>query len=818
LSDYLGFSTSTPASATLSLQTVQSNSIQTTRASDDVNAVYVLDASNNYFQIVQYSGGGASDPSANIIHTLRFTLPLSNGIYTRTALIGALEQVLTTSNDVIASNLERIYTSSLVEPIQYKFNLTIRLNRQKYQNVENGKIAVLFPTETISEFAIWTGTNACFQFPTLLNELSETIAPNNLNQTNYLIRQTPTVFLHCDLSGYDNSYNNYTITVANSPDPINGYSLNDYLGAINTAFHTKAVETSYALVDISAIVLGPQTSKPTMYIDINKIFRTANYNIDFTDSVLGDVFDVSFNGDISGSLNLQTTFVGQIAFAGQYSVPKNQPVCTITPGIPDLQNMTSYVVPFLPDNIDLSFNNSGSSWIYSSSTKLATDIATSLQTFSEAVEAGGGTPLAGCTIQTSINNAFFILTVNIAVTKVINQTNYTMFLYDISGGQPYDEANNSWRGNLFFDASYNLANQLTDSASSIIVSNASVTNNSITLVKGVNDYFFIRPLTDISGLTTEQMSTDNEIYYDLGYQVGYPYNYVRINLPNETYSTYVQLLNAINTALASHPQTVGTIVSTITQNGAQYVKFRWNINRTYTASDYTMVFYNNISFVKCYVGDSSVRNTTWDTTLGWILGFQESTEYNLSEYVDISGIATLEGDTAVNVNLYNYLLISLDDYNQNRLNDGVVTITPNEIKVPLPSYSKHAILSCDSSGNATANGSNVVAGNNLTANQIYSLNQILNSQQNQIKRYTTGPFVKDVFGTIPLKLNGLQNGQPYVEFGGTLQQQQRQYFGPVNLKRLSVTLYTDKGTILDLNNTNWSFMMEAEILYQKQKI
>jgi hypothetical protein len=35
---------------------------------------------------------------------------------------------------------------------------------------------------------------------------------------------------------------------------------------------------------------------------------------------------------------------------------------------------------------------------------------------------------------------------------------------------------------------------------------------------------------------------------------------------------------------------------------------------------------------------------------------------------------------------------------------------------------------------------------------------------------------------------------------------------------MSITLYTDKGTVLDLNGVNWSFSFVAEQLYQKQKI
>ena len=244
-----------------------------------------------------------------------------------------------------------------------------------------------------------------------------------------------------------------------------------------------------------------------------------------------------------------------------------------------------------------------------------------------------------------------------------------------------------------------------------------------------------------------------------------------------------------------------------------------NINKIFTAKDYSIVFYDIASFVKCYVGDSAVRNTTWDTTLGWILGFQKQQVYNLADYIDsTTGIATITGDTSVNVNLYNYLLLSLDDFNQNRLNDGVVTITKNQISIPLPSYSSMSNYSCDICGNQISTGSTNVDSNNLTMNQVYSLNQTLNAQQNQPKPYTTGPFVKDVFAFIPLRVSGLQNGQIFVETSGQLQQQERLYFGPVNISRMSITLYNDKGTVLDLNGTNFSFSFVCEQLYQKQKL
>ena len=112
----------------------------------------------------------------------------------------------------------------------------------------------------------------------------------------------------------------------------------------------------------------------------------------------------------------------------------------------------------------------------------------------------------------------------------------------------------------------------------------------------------------------------------------------------------------------------------------------------------------------------------------------------------------------------------------------------------------------------------------LTQKQLYSVVEIANSANNSNiisntgvtgNNFGTGPFEKDVFGLIPLKLAGLQNGQSFVEFGGTLQNQERTYFGPVNLKRMTVRLKTDRGNVLDLNGSNWSFSLVCEQLYKQ---
>jgi len=303
------------------------------------------------------------------------------------------------------------------------------------------------------------------------------------------------------------------------------------------------------------------------------------------------------------------------------------------------------------------------------------------------------------------------------------------------------------------------------------------------------------------------------------------------------------LFSILNTDFSNNPVTNGTVIDYITSNGLEYARIRWNINKVYTTQDYNLVFYDLESFVSCYLGNTSYRNATWDTTLGWLMGFRSLTTYSLLPtniytlnangktyfydpatsnktnnrytYDTTTNIATLTGDTTLSINMYNYFLILLDDYNQNHLNDGLITLTQRDNNVSLPSYANRAKYICDpATGQLVNTGVTDNYLNNLTQNQIYSINEIVKTQNTSLGYNVTGPYVKDVFGLIPLKTTGLNPGANYVEFGGTLQAQDRVYFGPVNISRLGIKLVNDKGDVVDLNRNDWSIQLIVEQLYR----
>jgi hypothetical protein len=789
-------------------------------ASYDTNsAVYVIDTSNNTFNICQYTptflfdSDGYPYPSSladsslsHVIQTIPITVP--QGTYTRNQLTTAVSQLLSTNLYLFDSSLSRV---DRIDASFSYFDMTLTLNQFTTVNSQSAKIAVQFPPETTSP-PIWTGNTSCFCFDNSFTEVSDLIAVTPLPLVSYDLSQSATMYLQCDQSGYDLSINDYTITVPDSPSI--GYTLNDYIAAINQGITTANLASSGELNQTVFIVTPDTTAQMT--IDINKIFSTAKYEIDFSNSVLYEFFAMTYNGtDLSGNLPTNSPYQGQITFSSKYFIPTDAsyntvPLCVVTPQ-PGFGNSNAdpFIVPFTysvpPAYIDPS-NNLTYTDVYT----IVTDVNKSFTQFQDAF---GDNPLVGSQMVADISGSQLIVYLTMNVQKIITQTSYIATLYDASGSAPY-----SWEKYLNFDQSaYDLGDPIYDVSGqpySQFDGSGALVNNIITLYDNVNNFFYFNPLSSADGLYTSIA----------GSYVNSHYNDIRITIPasvsGTAYTSTSQLITAMNKQFTTGDNwlyTYGTHIEEITIGGQPYAKLRVNLDRVFTSSDYALVFFNTTNFVKCYLGDANIRNAVWDTTLGWVLGFQQQTALPLSQYLINSTTAVVTGNTAININLYNCLLLSLDDFNQSRLNDGVITLLPNDTSLPLPSYSSQSNYTCDLSGNPISTGSTNVATNNLTLNQTYALNQILNSQLSQPKLITTGPYVQNIFAVIPLKTAGLQPGQPLVEMGGQLQQQERIYFGPVDISKLSVKLYNDKGTILDLNNTDWSFVILVEYLYQKNK-
>lgn len=230
-------------------------------------------------------------------------------------------------------------------------------------------------------------------------------------------------------------------------------------------------------------------------------------------------------------------------------------------------------------------------------------------------------------------------------------------------------------------------------------------------------------------------------------------------------------------------------------------------------------------------------------TLGWIMGYR-------LPYISVSETGNL-APAVLDLNGPKYLIVSIDDYNQNHINNGLVSITELSKTLKMPNYyspdlpyqittpvsnlqtninSINTDYALNSNGLIQEDSGDLLmdklnasfkkipqllpsAPRTLTQSQLYTINEIIKNNDNNSNFRTMAPTTTDVFALIPVKSN-MTTGKTYVEFSGSLQDNTRTYFGPVNIDRLRVRLLDDKGNVLDLHGGEWSITIISENLYQ----
>ena len=230
-------------------------------------------------------------------------------------------------------------------------------------------------------------------------------------------------------------------------------------------------------------------------------------------------------------------------------------------------------------------------------------------------------------------------------------------------------------------------------------------------------------------------------------------------------------------------------------------------------SDISFVYYRpngiNDPSGQCYACGGGAKI---DQNLGWNMGFRREPDADGVISVDIPAFPEkIMTDVPVDTYGPKYFVLVVDDYNQNRLNKGLVNIIERPTKLNLPDYYTPD-LSCI---NQATNTSRAVksAPRKLTQAQLYSINEILSNRTTPSLR-STPPNTSDALAVIPLRNITSIRPEPYVDNSPSLQQNKRGYFGPVNIDRLRVKLLDDKGNLVNLHDSNWSFCLIVEQLYQ----
>jgi len=309
---------------------------------------------------------------------------------------------------------------------------------------------------------------------------------------------------------------------------------------------------------------------------------------------------------------------------------------------------------------------------------------------------------------------------------------------------------------------------------------------------------------------------------------------VPIYIPPGNY-TQTSFTATINKSFHDASFSITDPVSYNSNNGKLTISlFGGSFNNGTTLIDETtqILFYDFTGVLQCNTNCSSKSNYYLNNTLGWIMGYR--TPY---VYCDPDGN---QAQSILDLNGPKYLILVIDDYNQNHVNNGLVSITQLSNKLKLPNYYTPDLpYTCTIPGQVSSNLNDVIQTSNglliaskyngdysatqivlpsapriLTQSQIYTINEINKNRNNNTNHLSKAPTSPDILAVIPIKPSGVSTGSLLVEFSGSLQDNIRTYFGPVDIDRMCVKLLDDKGNVLNLNGTDWCVTLICECLYQ----
>jgi len=715
----------------------------------------------------------------------------------------------------------------------YRFVFTLKIQRKKIyqwlniQNQPNIKYRIRF------QDPLWTNTINGFQFlsdqPS--QEMSNVVSENPAVHNIVFFNSPPRIHFQCIANGFQNPGNDISFVIP-SPGP-NGYTYIQYIDALHTAFQSPI------LYDWG--LRGNVNNPPPKY-NVNMSFQIIhtipqqdptsgipNYQIDFSKSIFSIFTTTTTNPWTIESSGNQIT-IGNTNIPGIFAVNNTNNSIYITCKGQYQDTSAIFTIP-----VDPSTNQT----VYTIETLIQT-----INTNVFGTQTINHVSMYGSNISYDPTNQNINIILHIQT--VLTNQDYKIILDDSSG--------NSWQTYLYIpDTSYNISDLSINSLGYNMVEGTKAVTDPQMLINEQNNYFTIKPTYNfLGGVYINSVDVSYNTYNDIIIKF--------TNLRTNALYSINDVINEINFQLTNYSNIYGNITNgscVYLDTSTNQTVFRMNINMIYTTKDYVLDFFDPKSFTQCTYGkSSSLQAVKWDTTMGWMLGYHNQANYfmtpenvslnintnttyygqnpsNSYTYDIATNIATLGGDTIINVTPYNSLFLLLNDYTQSHINDGIITPTQSALDIPLASYAvrNSTLLQCDqraitpSSQRATEfgqtstqkfiqNTKDPVTRNNLTSKQVYSINQLLIAQNSvTVDPFKTslGPNTQDIFAVIPLKLPAY--GQSFIEYGGTLQNQDRVYFGPVNLKRISVSLLTDKGTIINLNNADWSIGVHVEQLY-----
>lgn len=295
-----------------------------------------------------------------------------------------------------------------------------------------------------------------------------------------------------------------------------------------------------------------------------------------------------------------------------------------------------------------------------------------------------------------------------------------------------------------------------------------------------------------------------------------PSDMTKISVPSGNYNVS-SLIDAINNAILATSFTdivfsidTATQKVTITNNAAG-------------ATSYNVIFYDYLDTTSDFSeptnsasASSNVNNySKVNYNLGWILGFRTINETNIELTYTLSQSETAVSEAICFIPHTKYFIITLDDMNKNQTNKGLVEIDNEKMFIDKPRYFNEMdnSLNCLTTDNFTTYVNS--SGRTLTKNQLYSALSINTYRQNYSQKNSKidNTSLANVIAIIPFESKSMVWGSSI--FTSDKNKFVRKYYGPVDISKMKIDVYDDKGNLMNLNGQDWSVTLLSTHEYQK---
>lgn len=293
----------------------------------------------------------------------------------------------------------------------------------------------------------------------------------------------------------------------------------------------------------------------------------------------------------------------------------------------------------------------------------------------------------------------------------------------------------------------------------------------------------------------------------------------RIELPSGNY-TNSELTNKLNTLVTNIDFSFNT------NNGKISIE-------NSTGAGVSFVFYDSENSEFTQPKTKYAKTPKFNYNLGWAMGFRPNyLETGLTDCsFNISNSNTVTAEAIADTYGTKYLYVVIDDFNQNHMNKGLVSIDIEKPFITNTNYKTDLSINCitDADCNSRQSNTGLTSAqyassrtkangfNKLTKSQTYTHNEIANYRKtfgDDKNSRTYSATTSNVFAVIPLEKNSLETGSIINENGGPLQINARNYFGPVDIEKMRLRLVDDRGENVNLHGSDWVINMVVECLYK----